>query len=150
MTGIPRWTADKEVALQLAVGYHGEGKWSKILSRRMHDLEYDEDLVSPAPCVLLQKSGWTNVNLKDKWRNLQLRKRNARMALRAARFLLPHWRPQSAGNPLPLTILTGSCFLCRKSVIWKRPTSKRQDSAPQGISCVNDCMHTHNKDWEYF
>ncbi|CAH1422811.1 unnamed protein product [Lactuca virosa] len=49
------WTLEEEKALRAGVDKYGTGKWMKILT--------DEDL---APCLIAR----TNINLKDKWRNL--------------------------------------------------------------------------------
>ncbi|KAL7605044.1 single myb histone 1 [Lactuca sativa] len=50
-----RWTLEEENALRAGVDKYGTGKWMKILT--------DEDL---APCLIAR----TNIDLKDKWRNL--------------------------------------------------------------------------------
>ncbi|CAI9261949.1 unnamed protein product [Lactuca saligna] len=52
---MPRWTLEEENALRAGVDKYGTGKWVKILT--------DEDL---APCLIAR----TNIDLKDKWRNL--------------------------------------------------------------------------------
>lgn len=50
-----RWTAEEEAALKAGIAKHGAGKWSAILK----DPEFS--------CVLYSRS---NVDLKDKWRNI--------------------------------------------------------------------------------
>ncbi|KAD5960936.1 hypothetical protein E3N88_12409 [Mikania micrantha] len=56
--GVPKqkWTSEEEASLKAGVAKHGPGKWSTILK----DLEFGS--------VLRLRS---NVDLKDKWRNLQ-------------------------------------------------------------------------------
>ncbi|CAE5957766.1 unnamed protein product [Arabidopsis arenosa] len=52
-----KWTAEEEEALLAGVGKHGPGKWKNIL----RDPEFAEQL-----------SSRSNIDLKDKWRNLSV------------------------------------------------------------------------------
>jgi myb proto-oncogene protein len=75
-----RWTPEEEAALKAGVAKHGPGKWRTILR-------------DPDFSVLLRLR--SNVDLKDKWRNLSVTaggygsREKARMALKKGRRVVP-------------------------------------------------------------
>lgn len=75
-----RWTPEEEAALKAGVAKHGPGKWRTIL----RDSDFSE--------LLRLRS---NVDLKDKWRNLSVTaggygsREKARMALKKGRRVVP-------------------------------------------------------------
>jgi len=75
-----RWTPEEEAALKAGVAKHGPGKWRTILR-------------DPDFSTLLRLR--SNVDLKDKWRNLSVTaggygsREKARMALKKGRRVVP-------------------------------------------------------------
>ncbi|KAJ6834661.1 single myb histone 6-like [Iris pallida] len=87
-----KWTAEEESALKAGIAKHGAGKWRTILK----DPEFSE--------VLYLRS---NVDLKDKWRNLSVTangwgsREKARIALKKSRHVSKH-----DDNPMATTTTT--------------------------------------------
>ncbi|PKU60392.1 telomere repeat-binding factor 1-like isoform X1 [Dendrobium catenatum] len=132
-----KWTAEEEFALKAGVAKHGSGNWRTIL----RDPEFSG--------ILFLRS---NVDLKDKWRNMRVTangwgsREKARVALKKSRAILKH-----DDNPLSLSTevenvddelidhkppeisseivqITGS----------KRPVSKMEDLIIEAITCLKD------------
>ncbi|KAJ6842980.1 single myb histone 6-like [Iris pallida] len=84
-----KWTAEEESALKAGIAKHGAGKWRTILK----DPEFSE--------ILYLRS---NVDLKDKWRNLNVTangwgsREKARVALKKPRHVSKH-----DDNPMAIT-----------------------------------------------
>ncbi|XP_043713978.1 telomere repeat-binding factor 1-like [Telopea speciosissima] len=89
-----KWTADEEAALKAGIAKHGAGKWRTILK----DPEFSS--------ILSLRS---NVDLKDKWRNMSVTahgwgsREKARLALKRSRQF-----PKHDDNPLALTTVVQS------------------------------------------
>ncbi|CAI9261953.1 unnamed protein product [Lactuca saligna] len=87
-----RWTLEEENALRAGVDKYGTGKWRKILT--------DEDF---APCFIAR----TNVDLKDKWRNL-CGNASSRVAFpRCSTYKETEFSAASSGFRLGLKVLGG-------------------------------------------
>jgi myb proto-oncogene protein len=90
-----KWSAEEEAALKAGVVKHGVGKWRTILK----DPEFN--------CVLYIRS---NVDLKDKWRNLSVMangwtsREKAKVSLRRAH----HQGSRHDDNPMAVTPVTPS------------------------------------------
>ncbi|MCI14485.1 telomere repeat-binding factor 1-like, partial [Trifolium medium] len=90
-----KWSAEEEAALKAGVVKHGVGKWRTILK----DPEFN--------CVLYIRS---NVDLKDKWRNLSVMangwtsREKAKVSIRRAH----HQGSRHDDNPMAVTPVTPS------------------------------------------
>ena len=90
-----KWTTEEEAALKAGVVKHGVGKWRTILK----DPEFS--------CVLFLRS---NVDLKDKWRNLSVMANGwtSREKSKLATKRLHHQTPKQDDNSMPVTPFTPS------------------------------------------
>ncbi|KAK4754155.1 hypothetical protein SAY87_002259 [Trapa incisa] len=89
-----KWTAEEEAALKAGVHKHGAGKWRTILT----DPEFSD--------VLLMRS---NVDLKDKWRNINVTAIwGSRQKARLASLKRNQLTPKHDANPLALSTFVKS------------------------------------------
>ncbi|XP_028111336.1 single myb histone 6-like isoform X2 [Camellia sinensis] len=85
-----KWTSEEEAALKAGVAKYGAGKWSTILK----DPEFSASLHSRS-----------NVDLKDKWRNMNVAANGWGSRHRGSRVALITYQPISKHDDMPLSIV---------------------------------------------
>ncbi|KAL6882009.1 hypothetical protein ACP4OV_011481 [Aristida adscensionis] len=126
-----RWTPDEEAALKAGVAKHGPGKWRTILR-------------DPDFSALLRLR--SNVDLKDKWRNLSVTaggygsREKARMALKKGRRV-----PKVAGEPMDVDA-NNVGYVHDDAVIDAKPLAmvveplKLEDSPEKSVARLDDLI----------
>ncbi|KAL7152379.1 hypothetical protein ABFS83_04G093300 [Erythranthe nasuta] len=120
-----KWTAEEEETLRAGVGKHGTGKWKNILL----DPEFKEKL-----------SNRSNVDLKDKWRNLSV------SGGFGASSATPRGKATVTNVVTPMTEISPSVFVSKETVNDRLPHSPPNvDNALtdkmvlEALSSMKDC-----------
>uniref|UniRef100_A0A7N0UA34 MYB transcription factor n=1 Tax=Kalanchoe fedtschenkoi TaxID=63787 RepID=A0A7N0UA34_KALFE len=129
-----KWTADEEAALLAGIAKHGPGKWKIILR--------DTDFATP-----LQNR--SNIDLKDKWRNLSASSNGERRRSSKSSYLLPAALSSTTNEPSHTPALLTAPTAARDETtdaakIYGRSDSRKSKTALGFNAMIFDALKASN------